>query len=263
MEPNTKEMLTKFIEDTVNNAKKDGIVLGVSGGVDSALCLALAVRALGKERVHGLSLYSDCTSQESSVLAAKYMIRLGVKNYVYNIEHILHSFLGVVSCAVFPLEGNQTVDRLRIGNAYARIRMMIAYDYALKNNLLVMGTGNRTESLLGYYTVWGDGAHDLNPISGLYKTEVWELAKELGVPDAIVNRRPSAELWEGQTDEGEIGMSYEAMDNILRYFFEMEDMPKQVTVEQIEKIKGLVEKNRFKPEIPYTPESKMRKLPWE
>ena len=197
-----------FIRSYVEHAGADGVVLGVSGGIDSAVCFALCIEALrpGK-RVVGL--WMPC----------------GIADTGY-IDILKHHFLptmifdtqisSIVSDAkAVPLQLRQGMDEARGGNLMARVRMMLLYDYAKANNLLVVGTSNRTEIMVGYFTKWGDGAGDIAPIANLYKHEVIEVAKDLRIPDEIIRRVPSADFWEGQTDEGELGISYDDLDAIL------------------------------------------------
>jgi len=151
-------------------------------------------------------------------------------------------------------------NKLTKGNMIARVRMTLIYAYANQYNLLVLGTSNRSEVLTGYYTKWGDGASDYAPLINLYKTEVWELAKRLGVPKKIIEKKPSAGLWIGQTDENELGMNYKLLDEILYRLVDLK-MPKEkiaeelnVPIEKIERVEYLINRTRHERTLPTGPE---------
>ncbi len=193
------EQLTAFIADTIKNAGRECGVLGVSGGVDSAVVLELTCRALKLENVAPVSMPYGKESPEVALLRNDVMIHADpidpqIDAYFYT---------------------GDDIDPLRIGNKCARERMAILYDYAADYDGLVIGTSNKSEILLGYGTLHGDIACDLNPLASLYKTQVYQLAEYLGVPQQIIDKPPSADLWEGQTDEGELGYSYEVIDKVL------------------------------------------------
>ncbi len=194
--------IEKFIRKETKNM--NGLVLGVSGGVDSAVVAYLASNAIGKEKVHGLMMPYDNQSIEDGELVAK---TLGINYEIINIKPIVESYKSVTE--FFE-------EQLPEGNLRARVRMCLLYGYANKHGCKVIGTGNASEAAVGYFTKWGDGAVDLQPILHVYKTEIWELAKQLGIPEKIITKVPSAELWDGQTDEGELGISYNELDNILK-----------------------------------------------
>ncbi|OIO18715.1 MAG: NAD(+) synthetase [Candidatus Magasanikbacteria bacterium CG_4_9_14_0_2_um_filter_41_10] len=181
-------------------------VIGLSGGIDSAVVAFLAVTALGKDNVHGYILPSSTNANEDATLATEVATSLGVSYETVSIEPILDAFKT-------SLEGLTT--QHAIGNLKARIRMSILYTKANSIDGMVLGTGNKTECMIGYYTKYGDGGVDLLPIADLYKHEVRALAKELGVPQDIIEKKPTAGLWKGQYDEDEIGMSYDTLDGIL------------------------------------------------
>lgn len=200
-----KPLAVQFIRDYVEQAGADGVVLGVSGGLDSAVCMALCAKAVdGEKSIAGLWMpYGDADT--------KYIDQIK-KMYTPGIIQTADITKTVDSFKTLTKSGK---DKLRLGNIMARTRMTILYDFAKRFNLLVVGTSNRSEIMTGYTTKWGDGACDLAPIANLYKYEVVKMAKDLGVPDEIIQRPPSADLWEGQTDEDELGISYEDLDNIL------------------------------------------------
>lgn len=200
------EPILQFIRDTVQDRK---VIIGVSGGVDSAVCLRLCAKAIGGKNVIALHMPMGNTPNGDGVLAGHECMNANVRMKVVYITPIADEVLT-------KMPGK--VDTRTRGNLAARTRMLLLYTVANQQGGMVCGTGNRTEFFLGYTTKWGDNAADFYPILHLYKTEVWELAKELGVSDAIISRAPSAGLWPGQTDEGEIGMSYSEMDKeIYRY----------------------------------------------
>jgi NAD+ synthase len=217
------ERICKFIREYVNESGANGIVLGMSGGVDSAVVAALCLKS-------GFRPYDPKNPQKKNLL---YMYYLPVihndddKNwdclesfcYKFNlfpsecidiaIGDCEHQLAMTTLCAE-----NQKVAR---GNIKARTRMIILYSFANQHNCLVAGTTNKSEHEIGYFTKHGDGACDFEPIQHLYKTEVFELAKYLGIPNCIIEKAPSADLWEGQTDEGEIGFTYKKLDEILEW----------------------------------------------
>lgn len=194
----------EFLVQELRYFMKDrNAVIGESGGVDSALITFLCVEALGQDRVIARTMPYGNQSTADADLVAK---TLDIKNYgCINIKPSVDSF--------------GFTKPMTIGNTKARVRMTNLYALAAENNGMVIGTSNKTEMQLGYFTKFGDGGCDVEPIGDLYKTEVWEVAKTYpNFPERIITKSPSAELWEGQTDEGEIGMSYEDMDRILNYF---------------------------------------------
>ncbi len=200
-----EEVLVSFLRDETGKAGFRKGVLGLSGGVDSALCAALAVRALGPENVLGVILPYRTSSPESRADAEAVASALGMRTEVVDITPMVDPYL----------EAAKVQDNVRAGNVMARQRMIVLYDISQRDHSLVLGTSNKTELLLGYGTLFGDTASALNPLGDLYKTQVWQLARAVGVPERVVNKKPSADLWAGQTDEGEMGFSYEDVDRLL------------------------------------------------
>jgi NAD+ synthase len=201
--------LQSFIRRKVREAGAMGVVVGLSGGVDSAVVATLCARALGKRRVTALIMpESETTGEKDLKDAVRLAKRLGVKYYIIDFSSVYKEFK-----MILPTFGEGA--RIPNGNLRARIRMCILYYFANSRNLLVAGTGDRSELKMGYFTRYGDGGVDFLPIGGLYKTEVRKLAEELGVPKEIVRKKPSPSLWEGQTAEGELGISYSKLDRIL------------------------------------------------
>lgn len=201
-----QETLHRFLRAHVGEAGAKGVVVGVSGGIDSALVLRLCKDALGPSRVWAISIPDGSQSPELRDEIAAYVRDLEVEMRVVPLAPLEEPFLG----DLVPPE-----DRLARGNLKARLRMVVWYQEARRREALVAGTGNKSELLLGYFTKYGDGGVDLLPIGDLYKTGVRELSATLGLPRAVLERPPSAGLWEGQTDEQELGMPYEQLDRIL------------------------------------------------
>jgi len=184
-----------------------GIVIGVSGGVDSAVAAAFCCRAIGPEKVLGLSLPSAISNPEDCKDAAALCAQLGMEHKIVSIEPMLEGFKSIP---------DYSPSHFLSGNLMARIRMAVIYYHANRDNRLVCGTSNRSEYMLGYCTKFGDNAADVQPIVHMYKDEVYEAARELDIPDPIMKKAPSAGLWEGQSDESEIGLSYAEIDLSLR-----------------------------------------------
>ncbi len=199
------DTLVEFIRNTVKDAGFEKVVLGVSGGVDSALSAFLSVKALGPENVLLLRLPYQTSSPDSMEHAQLVIDQTRAKSATYQITNPVDAVL-----KDFP-----EADRVRKGNVMARMRMIYLYDQSAAFSGLVVGTGNKTEILLGYSTLHGDGAADFNPLADLYKAQVKQLAAAIGVPQDIIEKSPSADLWVGQTDEEELGFSYDDVDRLL------------------------------------------------
>jgi NAD+ synthase len=234
-------VLTSFIRDAVETAGSQGVTVGLSGGVDSSLAAALAARALGPERVHGFLMPYRTSSADSRADACAVAQQLGIGHRVIEITPMIDAY--------FALEPDAGSDRR--GNKMARERMTILFDQAKKLGCLVLGTSNKTEILLGYSTVFGDNASSLNPLGDLYKQQVWHLAGHLALPESVVSKKPTADLWPGQTDEGELGFDYRTADEVLYLLFELGLAPGEV-IERgypravVERITELEQRFRFK-----------------
>ncbi|RKX56355.1 MAG: NAD(+) synthetase [Thermotoga sp.] len=237
-----KEILINFISDEVRKFGFKKGIIGLSGGVDSAVSAYLTVEALGVENVVGVMMpyrASNPTSLEDAKLVAK---NLGIKTILIDISPMVEAYSEMKE---------KGVDRIRRGNFMARIRMAVLYDISCKEKGLVVGTGNKTETLLGYTTLYGDSACAINPLGDLYKTQVWRLAKSLGVPKRIIEKPPSADLWAGQTDEGELGVNYILADKVLYSLFELNLTPEELILRGYEadivyKIVDTIRKTQYK-----------------
>jgi NAD+ synthase len=205
-----QQVLTGFIRDEVHKVGREHVVLGLSGGVDSALVAFLAARALGPEQVTAVIMPYRTSNPESAADAELVVRATGIRCRTVDITPQIDAYF-----AEFP-----DASPLRRGNKMARERMTILYDLSTVLNALVLGTSNKTELFLGYGTIHGDLASAINPIGDLYKTQVWALARAAGVPERIVTKHPSADLWAGQTDEAELGFTYADVDELLHFLIE-------------------------------------------
>lgn len=246
--PAVLRRLVGFIREEITRAGMQCAVIGVSGGVDSALVAALASRALGPENVFGMMLpYRD--SSRGSITDAKTLISaLGIRHELVEITPIVDP--------MFALDPE--MDTIRRGNAMARARMIMLYDRSARERGLVVGTGNKTELLLGYSTLHGDAACAIAPIGDLYKTQVWLLAEHLGIPAEIIEKAPSADLWSGQTDEEELGFTYRRVDELLHFMID-EGQEREALISKgfestfIDAVCERMERNRFKRSLPAVP----------
>ncbi|MEM3413747.1 MAG: NAD+ synthase [Thermoplasmata archaeon] len=224
-----------FISDYLEQSGANGYILGLSGGLDSAVVCKLLVDTVGQSRVAAVLMPSATTPSEDMEDARKFVETLGIEKEEVNIEPVVEKFRDVLGFEI---------DKVNFGNLMARARMCILFAFANQNNLLVSVTSNKSELLTGYFTKYGDGAADILPIGDLYKTQVRLLAKELKIPDKILKKAPSAGFWQGQTDEEELGISYEELDKILfglEHFLKIEEIH-AITGIPIEKIDAIVRK---------------------
>jgi NAD+ synthase len=203
--PLLRRILVAFIRDEVRKVGIERVVVGLSGGVDSSVSAVLAAEALGPQNVLGIEMPYKTSSAESLQHADAVAAVCGIGTLRVEITPQIDAYF-----ERFP-----DADNMRRGNKMARERMTILYDHSARWKALVLGTSNKTELLLGYGTLHGDMASALNPIGDLYKTQVWALAREIGVPGEIVDKKPSADLWIGQTDEAEMGFTYADVDALL------------------------------------------------
>jgi len=237
--------ISHWIKQIVSTTGFSKIVVGLSGGVDSSVAAVLAVQALGKENIFPVILPYGKFNTE------------GVKD-----AKSLTEFLEIPKKNIFLIDIKRPVDAfvkkadikddiVRKGNIMARTRMIFLFDLAKKLNALVLGTENKTEHFLGYFTRFGDEASDLEPVRNLYKTQVWEMARYLKLPEKIITKAPTAGLWQDQTDEGEFGFTYKDADKVIYYFFEVnlsadEIIKKGIAKETVAKVLERVAKNDFK-----------------
>lgn len=210
------ENVCEFIKEKVQNANCNGVILGLSGGIDSAVVAYLAVKALGTSNVRGYILPSKTTSEQDLTDAKLVQKELGIGGGLICIEDFYNDFLKRCNVDDLPESNNN----LASANVKPRLRMTILYYYAAIYHCLVVGTGNKTELNVGYFTKYGDGGVDLLPIGDLYKEEVVQVAKELGVPDSIIEKPPTAGLLPNQTDETELGMTYPVLDRLLYLYLD-------------------------------------------
>lgn len=238
-----KSELVNFLRYSFKKKGFKKAVIGVSGGIDSACVAYLAVEALGSKNVLGVILPYKTTGK-ADIKDAKLIIKtLGIKSRYIEITDMVDAYFKKI----------RLNDNIRRGNKMARERMSILYDLSKEFNGLVVGTGNRTETLLGYGTIHGDVACAINPLSGLFKTQVRKLAECLGVPESVRQKAPSAGLWQGQTDEGELGFKYSYVDKFLNLLIDKKFTQKQLlksgySLAFINKVKQRIEKNKFKSE---------------
>jgi NAD+ synthase len=199
--------IEQMIRYTYWASGSEGIVVGVSGGVDSSVAAVFCCRAIGPERVLGLSLPSSVSNPQDVRDASELCAKLGMEHRTISIEPVLQAFRTMPGF---------TESRYLLGNLMARIRMATLYYHANREHRLVCGTSNRSEYMLGYCTKFGDNAADIQPLLHLYKTDIYGIARELGIPGPILKKTPSAGLWAGQSDEEEIGLPYSEIDASLK-----------------------------------------------
>lgn len=243
------ERIIKFIKSTVKQAGFEKVVIGLSGGIDSSTVLALSVKALGRNNIFGVMLpYNDWQTR-----AIEDVFKL-TDDLKIPRENILSTDIRPMVDSV--IETMKVNHDLRKGNIMARMRMTVLYDLAKKYRALVMGTENRTEYLLGYFTRYGDEASDIEPLRQLYKSQIYQLAAYLNLPKNIIQKTPTAGLWPGQTDEGEFGFSYSQADQILflnvdKRLSEIEIIERGYNKEVVIKVLGRMKENEFKHKLPY------------
>lgn len=238
----TEKTIAGFIKHVFDSGSFNGVVLGLSGGLDSAVVAALAARYLGPDKVLGLMLPHKLSSKESIDHATLVAEKYGIKTKTIEITDMASGY-------------HEETDKLRFGNLLARLRMCVVFDQSQALKSLVLGTSNKTEMLVGYTTWWGDMAAGCYPIADLYKTQVRALAKYLEVPDVVISKPPTADLWAGQTDEGEIGITYELLDRMLVLMVEGEKTDEQIvskgfSQQDIQRVRKMISKAHFKRVMP-------------
>jgi NAD+ synthase len=245
--------ITSFIQSIVDDAGATGAVLGISGGIDSTTVAYLAADALGQENVHGLVMPSEVSDPDNMSDAEWVATELGIPHDVIEIQPIAEQ--------IFEAYPEATGDRIATGNVYVRTRAVLNYFVANHEDSIVLGTGNRSEALTGYYTKYGDQAVDCNPIGNLYKQQVRQLAAAIDVPRELVMKTPSAGMWVGQTDEEEMGLSYDTVDAILALHIDGELSTDavvrqlEVTPAEVESVVELYESSAHKRAMPPAPDT--------
>lgn len=235
--------LLHFLHEEVEKAGFSKVVLGISGGIDSAVVAVLAQKAFG-ENFLGLILPASTSSKESFSDATSLCEKFNIRIEKIPVGPLVDTYFEKTNAS-----------NLRIGNFSARMRMAVLYDISARENALVLGTGNKSEILLGYGTIFGDLACAINPIGALYKTEIFEFARYLGVPESILTKAPSADLWEGQSDEAEFGFTYAQIDTLLYAHIEEKNdktalIEKGFDKELIAMVLDKIQKNAFKGKLP-------------
>ncbi len=238
-------MIDRFLQEELAKTGLSGFVLGLSGGVDSALACALAVHALGPGKVLAVKMPFRTSSPASEADADAVISQLGVRSERVDITPMVEAYF----------QGLPEAPPLRWGNFMARVRMAVLFDRSARGRALVLGTSNKTELLLGYGTWYGDTASSLNPIGDLYKAQVWQLARHLGLPEQVVTKAPSADLWPDQTDEGELGITYAEADAILYLLVDGRYTVEEVAaaghpLTRVEKVLAMVEGSQYKRRLP-------------
>ena len=245
-----KKEITDFINEIVSSSHSDGIVVGLSGGIDSSVSAYLAVESVGVDNVLGVHMYSSTTPKEDKDHARLMAKLLDIEYVEISIDSIVDEILNTTT---------KSDSKLANGNLKARIRMSLLYYYANINNYLVIGTGNRSELLIGYFTKYGDGGCDLEPIGNILKTQLRVLSKSWGIPDDIITKPPRAGLWPGQNDEDEIGLSYETLDLLLYMIVDKnmdnDEIIKNINISsnEIDRIRLKIDNNKHKLTNPKTP----------
>ena len=225
---NLKEVhneLVKFLRENFKKAGFSKAVLGLSGGIDSALVAYLLRDALGKENVLAIMMPYKSSNPDSLNHAKLVVEDLGINSKTIEITDMIDAYF----------KNEKEATSLRMGNKMARERMSILFDYSSKENALVVGTSNKTEIYLGYSTQFGDAACALNPIGDLYKTNIWDLSRYLKIPNELIEKKPSADLWEGQTDEQEMGLTYKEADQVMYRLLEENKTIEEILAEGFDK----------------------------
>jgi NAD+ synthase len=241
----TKKILVEFIHSEITRKGFSRAVIGVSGGIDSALVCFLAAEALGPQNVLGIRMPYSTSSPDSLDDAQTVIDQTGIQSLTIPISDMADPLLA----------RDPQMSKTRRGNIMARCRMIVLYDQSEAFQGLVIGTGNKTEILLGYSTLFGDSACALNPLGDLYKTQIRQLSLSVGVPQTIMGKAPSADLWEGQTDEGELGFTYAEVDQLLYRLIDQRYSPQECIAEGfreafVKTVVARIQRNQFKRIMP-------------
>ena len=239
-----KKQAIDFLQDEVGKIGLDNVVVGISGGLDSAIVAVLCKEIFG-DNLHGVFIPSHLSSEASVNDAKELCEKFDISYEIVEIAPMVKGYFDNITDAT----------PLRVGNLSARMRMSVLYDISAKENALVIGTSNKSEILLGYGTLYGDTACAINPIGQIYKSDAFAFARYLGVTDAIIEKKPSADLWEGQNDEEELGYSYKTMDDVLKQLVDenlsKDDLVKQGVEEKlIDMLQYRIKANAFKGKLP-------------
>ena len=239
-----KDQLINFLKEEVSKIGMEKVVVGISGGLDSAIVSVLCKEAFG-DNIHGVFMPSHFSSDESILDAKELCEKFDISYEVVEIAPMVKGYFDNVKDAT----------PLRIGNLSARMRMSVLYDISARDSSLVIGTSNKSEILLGYGTLFGDTACAINPIGQLYKSDAFEFARFIGVTDAIIDKKPSADLWEGQSDEEELGYTYKTMDDVLKLMIDENKTKEEllslnIKEELIDMLSYRVKANAFKGKLP-------------
>jgi NAD+ synthase len=244
-----EEFLIRFIKEEITKTSLKRGICGLSGGIDSAVVAVLAKKALG-DNFKAFMLPSQYSSKSSIEDAKELCEKFNIDYEIISIAPLLEAY---------PID-----DKVRLGNFSARMRMAVLYDKSAELNALVIGTSNKSELMLGYGTLFGDLASAINPIGDLYKTEIFEFAKFLGVPDSIINKPPSADLWQGQSDEKELGYAYSEIDPVLEDFVDnratKKELLKKYDKDLVEFVLKKIYQNQFKRKPPIIAKLKSRTI---
>ena len=251
----TRKILVGFIRDSIQKVGFQRAVIGLSGGIDSALSAFLTAEAIGAENLKCFRMPHRISSEDSLTDAQAVIDALGCASDTVEITDMVEPLF-----ERFP-----DADHQRRGNVMARARMIVLYDQSVDFSGLVMGTSNKTEFLLGYTTLFGDSAAAIQPLADLYKYQVRQMARALGVPQSIIEKAPSADLWEGQTDEGELGYTYDAVDQLLYLLVDRRYRPEECVEEGFEegfvnKVWRQVRMNHYKRTMPNVPKISSRTI---
>jgi NAD+ synthase len=240
--PEVARVLEGFVREELGKAGFGKAVLGLSGGIDSALAAAIAARALGAENVLGIMMPYKTSNPASQADAEAVAAHLGIPTKLIEITPMVDAYFDSYQ---------PEADGLRRGNAMARNRMIVLFDHSQRDKSLVIGTGNRTEIMLGYSTLFGDSACAVNPVGDLLKAQVWQMAEYYGIPAQVIKKAPSADLWEGQTDEQELGFSYAMADKVITLLMDHRLSGEEVAaygveLELVKKIQRRIASTQFK-----------------
>ncbi|AXH15195.1 NAD(+) synthetase [Malaciobacter mytili LMG 24559] len=240
---NIEQQLINFLKEQLALTKLENVTVGLSGGLDSAVVAILCKKAFG-DNMSCVLMPSQFSSQSSIDDAKKLCEKFDIKYEIVNISPMIDAYIN-----------NMNNDKLRIGNYSARVRMSVLYDISSRDDSIVVGTSNKSELLLGYGTIFGDIACAINPIGQIYKSDEFEFAKYLGVIEEIISKKPSADLWEGQTDEGELGYTYKQMDDVLKLLVDENKSKEEIVVlghdgNLVDMLKYRIKANEFKGKLP-------------